>query len=120
MRLFKLPVEPQVVFDLNQKGESAAKFLEPSWQKPTKAVYRFWREHGLAAPDLPFFLQDFNEAGSTIDERLAIITARPRAAKDSFSTMTAADEDYDWTENESHGPSQGKERESRLAKFSLP
>ena len=82
----------EVVFDLNQKGESAATFLEPSWQRPKEAVHRFWREHGLAAPDLPFFLQDFNKAGSAIDERLATIIARPRAAEDSFSTIIAAAE----------------------------
>ena len=65
----------------------------------------------LAAPDLPLFLPDSNEAGSAIDERLAI-TTRPREAEDSFSTMIAAAENYDWTENESHGPDQDKERES--------
>ena len=90
MRLFKLPVEPQVVFDLNQKGESAANFLEPSWQKPKEAVHRFWREHGLAAPDLLFFLQDFNEAGSVIDERLAI-SARPHDQQDDETPRSFGD-----------------------------
>ena len=81
MRLFKLPVEPQVVFDLNKKGESAAEYLEPSWQKPKEAMHRFWREHGLRAPDLPFFL----------------------AVTDSYSSLIAVAEDHDQTtENESH------------------
>ena len=58
MRLFKLPVHHQVVFDLNAEGKSTAQFLDQSWQKLEEAVHRFWQEYGaVSAPGLDFFFK---------------------------------------------------------------
>ena len=62
MRLFKLPVHHQVVFDLNAEGKSTAQFLDQSCQKPKETAHRFWQEYGaVSAPGLEFFLQSFGE-----------------------------------------------------------
>ena len=66
---FELPVHYQKVFDLRANGESAARYLHQSWQKPKEEVHRYWRRHGVvSAPKLEFFLQSFadTEAGSAL------------------------------------------------------